>query len=298
MEGKLYLVATPIGNLEDITLRALRVLKEVDLIACEDTRHTRKLLSHYDISRPTISYHEHNERERTPELIGKLQSGANIALVSDAGTPLVSDPGFRLVSEAIERGLEVVPIPGASALVTAIGASGLPTAEFTFAGFLPPRRAARRARLHELANLKSTVIFYEAPHRIRDTLVDARELLGDRQAVLARELTKVHEQFLRGSLAELAQGLSETATRGEMVLLIGPPLEDNQARSVSTSSVSEEIRRLMFAERIDQKSALKRIARARGITRSEAYRLMLASRSSENVESVENESEQETQNSS
>ena len=298
MAGILYLVATPIGNLEDITLRALRILKEVDLIACEDTRHTRKLLSHYDISRPTISYHEHNERERTPDLIEKLQSGVSIALVSDAGTPLVSDPGYRLVSEAILRGLDVVPIPGPSALVTAIAASGLPTAEFTFAGFLPPRRAARRARLQEIAPLKSTVIFYEAPHRIRETLSDARELLGDRQAVLARELTKLHEQFLRGSLSQLAKALEETATRGEMVLLIGPPLEDNQSRSASTSSVSEDMRRLMTVEGIDQKSALKRIARARGITRSEAYRLMLADRPSKNVESVEYESEQESRDTS
>ena len=294
MAGILYLVATPIGNLEDITLRALRVLKEVELIACEDTRHTRKLLSHYDISRPTISYHEHNERDRTPELIQKLQSGISIALVSDAGTPLVSDPGFKLVTEAILLGLDVVPIPGASALVCAIAASGLPTAEFTFAGFLPPRRAARRARLQELATLNSTLILYEAPHRIRETLIDARELLGDRQGVLARELTKLHEQFLRGSLTQLAQALTESNARGEMVLLIGPPLEDNQFRSASTSSVSDDIQRLMAAEGLDQKSALKRIARARGVTRSEAYRMMLADRTSRNVESVEYESEQET----
>ena len=297
MSGILYLVATPIGNLEDITLRALRVLREADLIACEDTRHTRKLLLHYDISRPTISYHEHNERERTPELIERLQSGLSIALVSDAGTPLVSDPGYRLVGEAIQQGLDVVPIPGPSALITAIAASGLPTAEFTFAGFLPPRRAARRARLVELVSLKSTIVFYEAPHRIRETLTDARELLGDRQAVLARELTKLHEQFLRGSISEIAEQLTEGAARGEMVLLIGPPLDDNQARSVSTNSVSEEIQRLMSAEGIDQKSALKRIARARGITRSEVYRLMLADRSSKRFESVEYESEQETRDS-
>ena len=285
MAGTLYLVATPIGNLEDITLRALRVLKEADLIACEDTRHTRRLLLHYDISRPTISYHEHNERERTPELIERLQSGVSIALVSDAGTPLVSDPGYSLVSEAILQGLDVVPIPGPSALVTAIAASGLPTAEFTFGGFLPPRRAARRARLVEIATLKSTVIFYEAPHRIKETLTDAFELLGDRQAVVARELTKLHEQFLRGPISEITRQMTEGAARGEMVLLIGPPLDDNQARSGSTNSVSEEIQRLMFAEGIDQKSALKRIARARGITRSEVYRLMLADRSSKKFES-------------
>jgi len=292
MAGILYLVATPIGNLEDITLRALRVLREVDLIACEDTRHTRKLLLHYGISRPTVSYHEHNEHERTPELIEKLRSGVSIALVSDAGTPLVSDPGYRLVSEAILQRLVVVPIPGPSALVTAIAASGLPTAEFTFAGFLPPRRTARRARLVELATLKSTIIFYEAPHRIREALTDARELLGDRQAVLGRELTKLHEQFLRGSLSEIARQLNEGIVRGEMVLLIGPPLDDNQSRSASTNSVSEEIQRLMLAEGIDQKSALKRIARARGVTRREVYRLMLADRSSKNVESAKNESEE------
>ena len=298
MAGILYLVATPIGNLEDITIRALRILKEVDLIACEDTRHTRKLLVHYNISRPTISYHEHNERERTPELIERLQAGVSIAMVSDAGTPLVSDSGYRLVTEAILQGLDVVPIPGPSALLTAIAASGLPTAEFTFAGFLPPRRAARRARLVELATLRSTFVVYEAPHRIRETLIDAHELLGDRRAVLARELTKLHEQFLRGSLSQLVKEMADTPTRGEMVLLIGPPLEDNQSRLASTSSVSEEIQRLMFAQGIDQKSAMKRIARARGITRSEVYRLMLADRSSKNVESVEYESEQETRNTS
>lgn len=292
MTGTLYLVATPIGNLEDITLRALRVLREVDLIACEDTRHTRKLLSHYDISRPTISYYDYNERERTPELIARLQSGLSIALVSDAGTPLVSDPGYRLVGEAILQGVNVVPVPGPSALVTAIAASGLPTAEFTFAGFLPARRAGRRARLLELARLKSTLVFYEAPYRIRETLVDALELLGDRQAVVARELTKLHEQFVRGSISAIAAELAQTAIRGEMVLLIGPPLEDNQTRSASTRSISEDIQSLMTGEGIDQKSALKRIARTRGITRSEAYRLMLADRSSKSVENGKQEPEE------
>lgn len=279
MSGTLYLVATPIGNLEDITLRALRVLKEVDLIACEDTRHTRKLLAHYEISKPTVSCHEHNERERVTELIAKLQSGTNVALVSDAGTPLVSDPGYRLVCQAVASGLEVVPIPGPSALLAALAASGLPTDEFTFAGFLPSRQTARKARLRELAKLDSTLIFYEAPHRIKQTLVDSIEVLGNREGALARELTKLHEQFLRGPLSEIASGLAEGSCRGEMVLLIGPPLEDNLQRPV-TQSIAEDIERLMSAEGLDQKSALKRIARARGITRSEAYRMMLAERSS------------------
>jgi 16S rRNA (cytidine1402-2'-O)-methyltransferase len=279
MSGILYLVATPIGNLEDITLRALRVLKEVDLIACEDTRHTRKLLTHYEISKPTVSCHEHNERERVPELISKLQSGANIALVSDAGTPLVSDPGYRLVRQAVASGLEVVPIPGPSALLAALAGSGLPTDGFTFAGFLPSRQTARKARLRELAKLGSTLILYEAPHRIRQTLADCLEALGNRQGALARELTKLHEQFLRGSLSEIAGRLTEGSCRGEMVLLIGPPLEDNLDSPVS-ESITEDIEQLMRAESLDRKSALKRIARARGITRSEAYRMMLAERSS------------------
>lgn len=277
MSGTLYLVATPIGNLEDITLRALGVLKSVDLIACEDTRHTRKLLSHYKISKPTISYHEHNERERAPELVRKLEAGTDIALVSDAGTPLVSDPGFRLVREAIERRIRVVPIPGPSAFVAALAASGLPSDEFTFAGFLPPRRSARRARLSALAGTKTTLIFYEAPHRIRETLDDAREILGDRPSALARELTKLYEEFLRGSLSEIASSLEPGDVRGEMVLIVGPPLDDNLSKPVR-SSILEEIEQVMRDEGLDHKSALKRVARSRGLSRSEAYRLAQAER--------------------
>jgi 16S rRNA (cytidine1402-2'-O)-methyltransferase len=277
MTGTLYLVATPIGNLEDITLRALGVLKGVDLIACEDTRHTRKLLSHYKIARPTVSYHEHNERDRARELVARLEAGSDIALVSDAGTPLVSDPGFRLVRDAIERGIRVVPIPGPSAFVAALAASGLPADEFTFAGFLPPRRSARRARLAGLAGLKSTLIFYEAPHRIRATLDDAREILGDRPSALARELTKLYEEFLRGSLSEIASSLEPGDVRGEMVLIVGPPLDDNLSKPVR-SSILEEIEQVMRDEGLDHKSALKRVARSRGISRSEAYRLAQAER--------------------
>ena len=278
MSGTLYLVATPIGNLEDITLRALRVLREVDLIACEDTRHTRKLLSHYEISKPTVSYHEHNERERAADLIEKLRAGLNIALVSDAGTPLVSDPGFRLVRDSIDEGIAVVPIPGPSALVTALAASGLATSEFTFAGFLPARRHARRARLAELAPLRSTLVFYEAPHRIKETLADARDVLGNRQSVVARELTKLHEQFIRGALSEI----EITEARGEIVLLIGPPTDDKNVEPAR--SVLEEVEAAMRDEEIDRKSALKRVARARGISKSEAYRLMLAEASAHELE--------------
>ena len=274
----LFVVATPIGNLEDITLRALRVLKEADLIACEDTRHTRKLLAHYQISKPTVSYHQHNEKERSAELIKKLEAGLKIALVSDAGTPLVSDPGFRIVRDAIDRGIPVVPIPGPTALIAAVSASGLPAAEFAFFGFLPARRSARRARLRELAEMKSTMVFYEAPHRITQTLADAREVFGNRECVVSRELTKLHEEIVRGSLDRF--DLAEGAARGEIVLLIGPPVE-GQARQldgVPAPSINEEIERLKRVDGLDQKSALKRIARERGISKSEAYRLMLAER--------------------
>ena len=273
MSGILYLVATPIGNLEDITLRALRVLKEVELIACEDTRHTRKLLAHYQISKPSISYHEHNETERSAELIARLEAGTNIALVSDAGTPLISDPGFRLVREAIEGGIQVVPIPGASALVAALSASGLPANEFTFVGFLPARRSARREKLKELANLKSTLVLYEAPHRIKETIADALAALGDRDCVLARELTKIHEQFVRAPLSEI----EIAQARGEMVLIIGPPIDHGmrQLQETSEQSISEEVRVLMRSERLDQKTALKQVARSRGLSKSEAYRRMM-----------------------
>ena len=278
MAGTLYIVATPIGNLEDITLRALRVLKEADLIACEDTRHTRKLLAHYRISKPTVSYHEHNERERAAELVKKLDAGLNIALVSDAGTPLVSDPGFRIVREAIDRQIPVVPVPGPSAIIAAVSASGLPAADFAFFGFLPARRAARRARLEELSKIESTLVFYEAPHRINETIADAGEVLGNRECVVARELTKLHEEFLRGSLSQLK--LPEGTARGEIVLLIGPPLQGQakQTAGEAAHAISEEVERLIKAEGLDRKSALKRIARERGISKSEAYRLMIAER--------------------
>lgn len=273
----LYVVATPIGNLEDITLRALRVLREADLIACEDTRHTRKLLSHFEIRTPTVSYHEHNERERAAELVAKLKSGLNIALVSDAGTPLVSDPGLRLVQQAVEQDLPVVSVPGATAFVTALAASGLPTDEFLFAGFLPSRQSARRQRLKALALLPTTLVFYEAPHRIRQTLDDALDILGSRSCVLARELTKLHEEYLRGTVAEIKEAVELRNPKGEIVLLFGPPTETPADPWMEkNTSILEEIAALMRAEGIEEKSALKRVARLRGLSKSEAYRLLVA----------------------
>src|SRR5216684_8589358 len=219
MAGSLYIVATPIGNLEDITQRALRVLGEVDLVACEDTRRTRVLLNHFGIKTKTISYHEHNERERAEALCALLDSGKNVAIVSDAGTPLINDPGFRIVNAAVERTIPVVPIPGATAFIAALVGSGLPADQFFFGGFLPARAHARRARLEELSRIPATLILYEAPHRIAATLRDAIDVLGDRDAAIGREITKLHEEFARGRLSQLAERFSGDA-RGEMVLII------------------------------------------------------------------------------
>lgn len=278
MAGTLYLVATPIGNLEDITHRAVRVLGEVDLIACEDTRHTRKLLNHYGINTRTISYHEHNERERASELIEQLRSGLNIALVTDAGMPSISDPGFRLTRAAIESELRVVPIPGANALTTALVASGLPTDEFFFGGFLPSRSGARRARLAELRSLPATLIFYEGPHRIAAALKDAHEILGEREAVVARELTKLHEELARGRLSELAArfGDSENA-RGEMVLIIDRTIIADETADGKLDSIGIVVSRFEEAG-LDHRAALKKAARELGLTRDEAYRRLVAER--------------------
>src|SRR6478752_1464566 len=219
--GTLYVVATPIGNLEDITYRAVRVLKEADLIACEDTRHTAKLLHHYGIDKPTVSYHEHNEVARAEELVVKMEQGLNVAQVSDAGMPGISDPGYRVIKLAIERGVPVVPIPGASAVVAALAASGLPTDSFQFLGFLPARSGERRTLLESVRDAQQTTVVYEAPHRIAETMKDIVELLGaERPVVLARELTKVHEEFIRGRAAEVLQRVQHEL-KGEMTLLIG-----------------------------------------------------------------------------
>ncbi len=283
MAGTLYVVSTPIGNLEDMTQRAVRVLREVDLVACEDTRHTRKLLNHYGIKTKTVSYHEHNERERAAELLESLKSGLNVAIVSDAGTPGISDPGFRVVRRAIEEGLRVVPLPGPTAFVSALVASGLPADQFFFDGFLPARSGARRTRLAELQSMPATLIFYEAPHRIADSLRDAREILGEREAVVARELTKLHEEIVRGRLSELATRFSEATQgpRGEMVLLIDrsvievPVAESARATSIDSLVAGFE------AEGLEPRSALKKAAKQLGISRDEAYRRLTAARSIE-----------------
>jgi 16S rRNA (cytidine1402-2'-O)-methyltransferase len=280
MPGTLFIVATPIGNLEDITQRALRVLREVDLIACEDTRRTRVLLNHFGIKAKTISYHEHNERERAAELCRLLESGKNVAVVSDAGTPLISDPGFRIVRVAIERDIPVVPIPGPTAFAAALAASGLACDRFLFAGFLPARTSARRAKLEELRAIPATLVFYEAPHRIAATLRDALNVLGDRSAAVARELTKLHEEFARGSLDELAQRFSAGApARGEMVLLISGANEgESRAGGKSEDAPARLAARVSALERegVDSKAALKKAARELGLKRAEAYRLIVA----------------------
>jgi 16S rRNA (cytidine1402-2'-O)-methyltransferase len=278
--GTLYIVATPIGNLEDITRRALRLLSEVDTIACEDTRHTRTLLNHFGIKTKTISYHDHNERERTGELVEHLAQGANVALVSDAGTPAINDPGFRLVRASIERGINVVSVPGATAFVSALVASGLPTDEFYFAGFLPPRQHARRLKLASLRALPATLVFYEAPHRILDALTDAREILGEREAVVARELTKLHEEIARGRLTDLIARFSgEHAARGEMVLIIDRTLiaPEESAGAQAAPNIAALVA-AFEAEGLDARAALKRAARELGLNRDEAYRRLVAER--------------------
>ena len=272
MPGTLYLVATPIGNLADITHRALQVLRDVALVACEDTRHTRKLLQHYGIDTKTISYHEHNEQQRARELIELLQQGSDVAVVSDAGTPAISDPGFRLVRAAIESGVAVVPVPGPSALIAALVAAGLPTDEFLFSGFLPARSGARRARLGELRTMPGTLIFYEAPHRLAVSLQDAYEVLGEREAVVARELTKLHEELRRGRLSELAEHYAKTEPRGEIVLLIDRTVLDQGAPAVAASASVADLVARFEAEGLERRAALKKAARELGLSRAEAYR--------------------------
>jgi len=275
--GCLYLVATPIGNLEDITLRALRVLKEADLIACEDTRQTQKLLQHYGIHKELVSYHAHNELTRAPELVIQLEEGAQVALVSDAGTPVVSDPGHRLVVLCLRHHIPVVPIPGPSAFVAALAASGLPTEEFLFVGFLPSRAGARRKKLDALKAEPRALVLYEAPHRLADTLSDATDILGSRHAVVAREVTKIHEEFLRGSLAELRDAARERTPRGEITLMIGPP-EEGEIHVIPAVSLKQRVAQLEADSGLDRKAALKQAARERGLGKREAYKQLLLER--------------------
>jgi 16S rRNA (cytidine1402-2'-O)-methyltransferase len=270
----LYLVATPIGNLEDITLRALRVLKEVDLIACEDTRQTLKLLSHYGIQTRLVSYHEHNEMTKAAELMVDLEGGAKIALVTDAGMPGISDPGFRLIALAIRHHVPVVPIPGASAFLAALVASGLPTDSFRFSGFLPSKAGQRRKLLESFKASPRTQVFYEAPHRLLETLADVVAILGDdRHVVVAREVTKIHEEFLRGRAGDVLKQFEARGTvKGEITLLIAKA-EDGVAQSTSESiSLRQRVCEIMKDDKADEKTALKKVAKERGIGKSEAYR--------------------------
>ena len=280
----LYLVGTPIGNLEDITLRALRVLKEVDVIACEDTRQTQKLLNHFAIATRTTSYHEHNEMTKSAELVKQMQEGASVALVTDAGMPGISDPGYRLIALAIRHDMPVVPVPGASAFLAALVASGLPTDSFRFSGFLPAKRGERRTVLEAVKDSPRTQVFYEAPHRIVESLSDIVDVMGAaRHVVVAREVTKIHEEFLRGRAGEVLANLSSReAVKGEITLLIGKA-EEQEARGAADASSAEvsirqRVEQIMAEEKIDEKAALKRVAKERGVSKSEVYREMQRSK--------------------
>jgi len=270
----LYLVATPIGNLEDITLRALRVMKESDLIACEDTRQTQKLLNHYGITTRTTSYHEHNEMTRAAELVVDLEQGARIALVTDAGMPGISDPGFRLISLAIRHHVPVVPIPGASAFLAALVASGLPTDSFRFSGFLPAKAGQRRQILEDIRESPRTQVFYEAPHRVKEALEDIVEILGrQRHVVIAREVSKIHEEFLRGHAGDILETLKARGDiKGEITLLIGKMEAGEQKALPSRVSVPQRVAQIIAEENLDEKAALKKVAKELGMSKSEAYR--------------------------
>jgi 16S rRNA (cytidine1402-2'-O)-methyltransferase len=275
MLGKLYLVATPIGNLEDITLRALKILKEVDLIAAEDTRHTLGLLNHFEISKPLISYYKETEKAKSPILIEKLKEGKNIAIVSDAGTPGISDPGEEVVKEAIKEGIEVVPIPGACAFVNALIASGMDTKEFSFIGFLSANKKERKDKLEEVKYETRTLIFYEAPHKLKASLESMYEVLGDRNIVLARELTKLHEEFIRGKLSTILEQIGEI--RGEFVVLIeGNSISKQQKEITDLNSLSlEEHYKHYENEGLDKKEIIKKIAKDRNVSKNEIYQYFI-----------------------
>lgn len=277
MTGCLYLCATPIGNLEDITLRVLRVLKEADLIAAEDTRHTRKLLTHFEIHKPLVRYDEHNKEMAGPDLVAQMAEGKVVALVSDAGLPAISDPGADLVRLAIDAHIAVVPLPGASASLTALVASGLDPKTFTFLGFLPKTRKNRREMLAKLKSDRHTLIFYEAPHRLKEVLADLEAVLGNRSAVAARELTKKHEEFVRGTLEELRAHFEQTEPRGEFTLLlagvseeIGEPSEEQEELLPLPEAVA-----LLEQQGLSKKDAMKQVAQARGLSRRTVYQALL-----------------------
>ncbi len=263
----LYIVATPIGNLEDMTYRAVRILQEVDLIAAEDTRHSLKLLSHFGISKSMTSYFDHNQQFKGERILNKLRQGKSVALISDAGTPCVSDPGYQLVRGAVAEGIPVIPIPGACAAVAALSASGLPSDNFTFAGFPPSRQGKRRTFLSDISDLPGTLVLYEAPHRLEETLRDILEVLGERQVVVARELTKIFEELIRGSVSEVMASVAQTKVRGEIVIMIAP----GEKIVSETASLEETLQFLMTDETLSLKDAAKKAAEITGVSRSEAY---------------------------
>lgn len=270
MAGVLYIVATPIGNLSDMTYRAVETLKTVDHIACEDTRQTRKLLDHFGIAAHPLSYHEHNEAERTVDLLQRLEGGASIALVSDAGTPLISDPGYRIVNAAAERGIRVVPIPGVSALITALCAAGLPTDSFRFCGFFPRKSGERRRLLEGLLTEETTLAFYEAPHRILESLQDVEEVMGDPPVVAARELTKLHEEFLRGPASVVRATLAaRDSVKGEFTVLVGK----SEKKPQTDESVQDAVKR-MEAAGLPRMDAIKAVARERGLGKRDVYKIL------------------------
>lgn len=271
--GTLYIVATPIGNLEDMTFRAIRILKEVDLIAAEDTRHSRKLLSHYGIATRMTPYHDHNEQLKTDYLLEKLLEGHNIAIITDAGTPCIADPGYRIAKAAAEKGIKTVPIPGASAIAAALSASGLPSDRFAFEGFLPPKQGKRKARLLEFKDDNRLIIFYEAPHRLAATLADMAEILGCREVVIARELTKIHEEFRHGTPAELLEHYSAQTVKGEIVILLSPSTGQSAAAEYDLEAT---LRRYLVEESLSVRDAAARASADSGRPRSETYAISLA----------------------
>jgi len=271
-KGKLYLVATPIGNLEDITFRALRVLKEVDLIAAEDTRHSLKLLNYFEISKPLISYHRHNEENKTEKLINKLLNGENIAIITDAGTPAISDPGEDIVKEAIENNIEIIPVPGACALINALICSGMDTSEFSFFGFLPLNKKNRREKLEQIKKESKTIILYEAPHKLTNTLKDILEIVGDINIVIARELTKIHEEFIRGKISEIKEKVNEI--KGEIIIVLegNKNIEENDnIINVLNNMEIEKHYEYYKNKNMEKKEIIKRIAKDRNVNKNEIY---------------------------
>ncbi|RQW88813.1 MAG: 16S rRNA (cytidine(1402)-2'-O)-methyltransferase [Geobacter sp.] len=266
--GTLYIVATPIGNLEDMTLRAVRILREVDIIAAEDTRHTRKLLTHFGISKPLTSYFDHNKTLKGVLILEKLKDGNSVALVSDAGTPCISDPGYQLVRDAVAAGVTVVPIPGACAAVAALSVSGLPTDSFAFEGFLPNKGGKRREKLALLKDEKRLLIFYESPTRLMATLTDIGAIFGDRDVVVAREITKVYEELLRGRVPAILDALQGRQLKGEIVLLVAPSAE---ILTVSDDSVTELLQLYLFSEGLTVKDAVRKVVQETGVPKGRVY---------------------------